>query len=160
MIEQIRQRTSGADMLSLVLDFAAECFSRVAVFMVRNDAAIGLAQRGLSQAGGPDDAALAEMRVPLDEPAWFRQVLERREPLRAPPLDAGDEALTALLGTAAPSEAYVAPIVSGGHVAALVYADNLPDDAPLGDTAAFDGLLREVGRALDQTLLERSGGGG
>ncbi len=54
----------------------------------------------------------------------------------------------------------MAPIVSGGHVAALVYADNLPDDAPLGDTAAFDGLLREVGRALDQTLLERSGGGG
>jgi hypothetical protein len=156
VIERIRNRSSGADTLTLVLDFAAECFSRVAVFMVRDEVAIGLAQRGLSLAGGPDDAALSEMRVPVEEPAWFRQVIEQREPLQAPPTDVGDEALTTLLGSAAPSEAFIAPIESDGRVAALLYADNLPDDRPLGDVSALVSVLREAGMALDQALLERT----
>ncbi len=156
VMERIRDRTSGADLLMLVLDFVAESFSRVAVFMVRDGAAIGLAQRGLSLAGGPDDAALGEMRVPLEEPAWFRRAIERREPLRAPPSDAGDEALAALLGSVAPSEAYVAPIETDGCVVALLYADNLPDDRPLGDTSALAAVLREAGLALNQALLERT----
>ncbi len=156
IIERIRDRSSGADLLTLVLDFAAESFSRVAVFMVRDDVAIGLAQRDLSLADGPDDPALAEMRVPLEEPAWFRQVVERHEPIQAPPSDAGDEALAALLGSAAPSEAYVAPIESDGRVVALLYADNLPDDRPLGDTRALAAVLREAGLAFDQALLERT----
>ena len=39
---------------------------------------------------------------------------------------------------------------------ALLYADNLPDHRPLGDTRALAAVLREAGLALDQALLERT----
>ena len=39
---------------------------------------------------------------------------------------------------------------------ALLYADNLPDDRPIGDTSALDAVLREAGLALNETLLERT----
>jgi hypothetical protein len=41
-------------------------------------------------------------------------------------------------------------------VAALLYADDLPESRPLGDTAALAVVLREAGLALDRALRERS----
>ena len=55
-----------------------------------------------------------------------------------------------------PKEAYVAPIHSGGRVAALLYADDLPEGRPLGDTSSLTVVLREAGLALDRALEERA----
>ena len=131
---RLRDPASRGDVLSLVLRFAAETFSRVAMFMVRDDQAVGIAQLGLPKAGGPDDAAIGEVVLPAREPAWFRRVIDGRNPLASAPDDDGDQRLAVLLGNALPREAYVAPIESGERVVALLYADNLPGDGPLGDT--------------------------
>ena len=64
--------------------------------------------------------------------------------------------ISTLLGAAPPKEAYVAPIESGGRVAALLYADNLPDDRPIGDTTALEIVLHEAGLAFDRALLEHA----
>ena len=56
----------------------------------------------------------------------------------------------------APSQVYVAPIESAGCVVALLYADNLPGGAPLGDTTALEIVLHEAGLALDRASLERA----
>jgi hypothetical protein len=61
-----------------------------------------------------------------------------------------------LLGNAIPEEAYVAPIESGDHVVALVYADNLPGGEPIGDTSALEVVLHEAGLALDRAWMERA----
>jgi hypothetical protein len=153
---RLRDPASRGDVLSLVLRFAAETFSRVAVFMVREEHAIGLAQIGLPKAGGPDDAGIGEVVVPHREPAWFRAVLEGRNPVRAVPEDEGDQRLAVLLGNGIPGEAYVAPIESGESVVALLYADNLPGGEPIGDTAALEVILHEAGLALERALLERA----
>jgi GAF domain-containing protein len=60
------------------------------------------------------------------------------------------------LGRDVPSEAYVAPIVSSGRVVALLYADNVPDGSPLGDTTILEIALHEAGLALERALLERA----
>ena len=39
---------------------------------------------------------------------------------------------------------------------ALLYADNLPGGAPLGDTTALEIVLHEAGLALDRASLERA----
>jgi hypothetical protein len=153
---RLRDPGSKGDVLSLALRFAGESFARVAIFMVRDEQAIGIAQLGLPKAGGPGDGGISEVVVPHREPAWFRRVLDGRNAVRGAPGDEGDQRLAVLLGNTIPTEAYVAPIESGERVIALLYADNLPGGEPLGDTAALEVLLHEAGMALDRAVLERA----
>ena len=39
---------------------------------------------------------------------------------------------------------------------ALLYADNLPEGLPIGDTTMLSIVLHEAGLALDRALLERA----
>jgi hypothetical protein len=61
-----------------------------------------------------------------------------------------------LLGNEIPGEAYVAPIVTGERVVALLYADNLPTRAAILDTGSLEVLLHAAGIALDRAVLERT----
>jgi hypothetical protein len=147
-----------ADVLSGVLDLAAGSFSRAALFLVRGDQVEGLAQRGLPRAGGPDDEAIRELRIDADLAAWFRLVIESGQPRSAPPSDEGDRVLAALLGRTLAPEAWVAPILGGGDVIALLYADNLPEGRALPDPAPLSEAVSEAGRALERAARERLAG--
>jgi len=154
--ERLRDPSVRGEVLSLILEFAAGSFSRVAIFMVRDDEAVGMAQAGLSKAGGPDDSEFRQVAIPANRPAWFRRVLQSGEGKQASPQDEGDRQLAAMLGESLPKSAYVAPIESNQNVVALVYADNLPGDAPIGDTTSLEIVLHEAGLALERALLERA----
>ena len=143
-------------MLSLVLGFAAERFPRVAMFMLRDDLAVGIAQAGLAGSGGPDDDAIRTASVRVEGSHWFRSVMETRSALRSPPTGDTDLQLVRQLGNAVPAEAYVAPILGSEGVVALIYADTLPGREPLGDTTALEIVLHEAGLALDRALLTRT----
>jgi len=153
---RMRDSSSRGRVLPQVLQFASEGLSRVAMFMIRDGTAQGIAQVGLPKAGGPDQRGLREVTLPHREPAWFRAVFDSRSPVRAAPSDEGDQRLAVLLGNAIPEEAYVAPIESGEHVVALLYADNLPGGEPIGDTSALEVVLHEAGLALDRAWMERA----
>jgi hypothetical protein len=153
---RMRDPSSSGEVLPHVLHFASEMFSRVAMFMIRDGTARGIAQVGLPKAGGPDEPGLRGVVLPHREPAWFRRALDSRGPVRAAPSGDGDQRLAVLLGNAIPDEAYVAPIESGEQVIALLYADNLPGDEPIGDTSALEVVLHEAGLALDRAWLERA----
>jgi hypothetical protein len=155
--ERLRDPSTQGEVLTLVLDFASESFSRVAMFMVRDDAAVGMAQRGLPPTGGPDDAGMRGIEFGPDAmPELFEAVLAQRAAKRSPIRGARDRALATRLGAATPREAYIAPIESGGRVVALLYADNLPDERPLPDPTGLEIVLHEVGLVLDRALLERT----
>jgi hypothetical protein len=153
---RMRDASSKGGILSQVLQFASEGLSRVAMFMIRDGTAQGIAQVGLPKAGGPDQRGLREVALPDREPAWFRRVFDSRSPVLAAPSDEGDQRLAVLLGNAIPEEAYVAPIESGGRVAALLYADNLPGGEAIGDTRALEVVLHEAGLALDRAWMEQA----
>ena len=153
---RIRDPASRGEVLAHVMAFASEHFARVAMFMVRDDRVVGMAQTGLPRAGGPGDDAFREVDLPRDEAGLFRRVLQLRAAVRGAPADEGDQRLAVLLGNAIPDELYVAPIESGGEVVALLYADNLPAGGPLGDTSAVEIVLHEAGLALDRAVLERA----
>ncbi len=153
---RLRDPATRGEVLTRVLEFAAEIFSRVAIFMLRDDVIVGMAQAGLARAGGPGDDELRGLCMPANESAWLRAAIETGEAVRAAPSNAGDHRLAALLGSGIPKQAYVAPIHSGGQVAALIYADDLPQSKPLADTTALAIVLHEAGLALDRALLERA----
>jgi len=147
---------SRGEVLPLVIRFASESFSRVAMFMLRDDSIVGIAQSGLGRVGGPDDEGLQNIRIGREECAWFRRVFETGASVASGPEDDGDRAFSSLLGDQTAARAYVAPISSAGQIVALLYADNLPDQAPLGDTSALEVVLHHAGLALDRAVLERA----
>ncbi len=154
--ERIRDPANHGEVLKLVLRFAAESFSRVAMFMIRDETAVGVAQIGLSRGGGPSDAQFREIEFPAAEAGWFKTVLETRTSLCSPATGDGDRVLARQIGDREPAQAYVAPILSGGRVVALLYADNLPGAEPVGDTSVIEIALHEAGLALERVLLERA----
>ena len=155
--ERLRDPATQGEVLTLVLDYGAETFGRIAMFMVRDDVAIGMAQRGLPESGGPDDEGMRALCLGPDEmPALFRRVLDERSAVRCRPQSESDRRLTSRLGAALPAQTYAAPIESGGAVVAIVYADDLPGDDPLPDTTAFEIVLHEAGLVLDRAVLERA----
>jgi hypothetical protein len=152
----LREASSRGEVLPLVIRFAAETFSRVAMFGVRDGEVHGMAGAGLSAAGGPDDAALRQVSARASESAWLRRALETHAPFRAPASDEGDRALAARLGDRVASEVYWAPIESAGQVIALLYGDNLPHGRALSDSSALEVVLHHAGLALDRAALERA----
>jgi hypothetical protein len=153
---KLRERARQGEVLSNVISFAAQSFSRVALFMLREDHLVGMAQIGLGKAGGPDDAALRDVHLTARESSWVRRVLDTRLPVRGRPVDDGDHRLCVLLGNEVPSEAFLAPLESANRVVAVLYADNLPGRDLLPDTGALEVVMHEAGLALDRSLLERA----
>ncbi len=154
--QRMRDPDTRGEVLSLVLDFAAESFARVAIFMVRDETAVGIAQRGLPAAGGPDDDEFSGLEIAAADVEWFARVIEGRSAIAQAPLGDGDWALSLRLGDRSPTQAYIAPIESGGRVVALLYADNLPAGGPIPDTTILQIVLHEAGLALERALLERA----
>ena len=154
--ERIRDPANHGEVLKLVLKFASESFSRVAMFMVRDEMALGVAQIGLPNGGGPDDAQFREIALPAADVGWFKSVLDTRTSICSPVTGEGDRALASQIGDREPAQAYVAPILSGGRVVALLYADNLPGEESVGDTSVIEIALHEAGLALERVLLERA----
>jgi hypothetical protein len=152
---RIREGAAHGDVLPQVLAFAAQTFARVALFMIRDDQALGIAQIGLSRAGGPDEEGLREIHIDAREPAWFRAVLDQRAPHRGAPSDDGDQRLAVMLGNEIPGEAYLAPIQTADHVVAILYGDNLPSRAAIPETSGLEVVIDSAGIALERTQLER-----
>jgi hypothetical protein len=147
---------SQGEILPLVIRHARETFARVAMFMVRDDMVVGIAQSGLQSCGGPDDEGLRGMNFQGESSAWLRGVLNSRQPLVAPPQDNGDFELARALGELSAGEAYLAPVVSEGLVVAVLYGDNLPANQPIGDTSQVEVALEHAGLALGREVRQRT----
>jgi hypothetical protein len=154
--QRLRSLTAPSEILSLVVDCAAQHLPRVALFAVRDGTAWGIAARGLERCGGPTDARLRRIATPVSESAWFQRALDSRRPSVAPPQGEGDLALARQLGTELPDHAYVAPIEVGDEVVALLYGDSLPEGGPARDLSALEVLLHIACIGLDRARLTRA----
>jgi hypothetical protein len=155
--ERLRDPASEADVLDVVLDFAAEVFHRVAIFMIGEESVDVIAQRGLDPAGGSSEEQGAAISFPCEEqPEVFRRVLERRAAIVSSLGGDGDERLAMLLGLSGARRAYVAPIESGGCVVGFLYADSQPQTDAIPDTTALEIVLHEAGLVKDRAQLRRA----
>jgi hypothetical protein len=148
------------EVLNVALAFAAEHFERVALFLVRDGQAEGLAALGFERASGPGDDAVREISVRAADSRWLAAVLEGEAPVRAAADGPGDHELAARLGDGVPGEAWLAPVISGDRVVAILYGDNLPSGEPLGPSEALEAALERAGRVLEQAMEERARGEG
>ncbi|HYN14726.1 MAG TPA: hypothetical protein VES66_02935 [Terriglobales bacterium] len=139
--------TSQADILNVLLDFAARFSGRVALFVVRGDSATVWQARGF-----PDDNGLRNFNLNLADKVVSRVVQERV------PVAAGldfDPTFLAKVGHAAGGNAILLPLVLREKVSALVYGDCGLEGGKL-DVAALKLLVRSAGMWLEVLALRKA----
>ncbi len=100
--------------------------SRRAIFLVRNDLAIGWSAQGFGEA----DLSIPSLELSIRDGGPFDRLTEGRAALLLSTVDCGR--LCSRLETALPLEGVLIPLVLRGQVAAALYADRSTGDPPLG----------------------------
>ena len=156
MIQELNDPSSNGQITLLVLRFAAELMNRAVIFVVGKNYVAGLGQFGIELDGRDPEKQVRKMRIPLNEPSIFQEVVEKRIPLKKPLKPTKwNQYLIENLGGIEPKEVFVAPIISSGKVAAILYGDNVPEDKEIGDTESLEIFLIQAGLAMEKALLER-----
>ena len=156
MLEELNNPSLGGGIILLVLRFASEFMNRAVIFLVKEDAIVGLGQFGIELASGSADLMVRRMRIPSSEPSIFSAVLREVGAVKTRMgVTEWDLYLERQLGGEIPEEVFLGPIVSEGKVVAILYGDNLPEEKSVGDTAALEIFLSQAGLAMEKALLER-----
>jgi CheY-like chemotaxis protein len=156
MISELNDPGSNGQITLLILRFASELMNRAVIFLVAKNQLAGLGQFGILIDGADPQKHVRQIRIPLNEPSIFREAIQKRLPLKKPLKDTKwNKYLVERLGGAAPKEVFVAPIIAGGKIAAILYGDNAPDDREIGDTESLEIFLAQAGLAMEKALLER-----
>lgn len=155
MMEELYDPALGGGIILLVLRFASEFMNRAVVFFVKRDEIAGLGQFGIIDQEGLAESKVRNLRIPRGEVSLFSQVIESQLPVKIKPDDSewSRHLLSQLGGD--PVEVFLGPIVSEGKVVAVLYGDNLPEKAPIGDTDALEIFLSQAGLAMEKALLLR-----
>ena len=120
---KLQEASSRGEILPVVLDFASELFTRVAILIVREEQVFAIAGRGIDalEVDPLDSSPPVSLQV-LDS-GWIRQVLATGKSAGGPPLTSADQDLLTRFGGVVPDSAYLGPIESSGTTVAIIYCD-------------------------------------
>lgn len=156
MVQELNNAALGGGILLLVLRFASEFMNRAVIFMVKEKEIVGLGQFGIEFEDEIADARIRKIKIPVDEPSIFSEVLNEKIARKLALEDCSwDNNLKDALGGGEPEEVFVGPLLSEGRVVAILYGDNLPQALPVGETEALEIFLMHAGLTMEKNLLER-----
>ena len=153
---ELSNPVAGGQISLLILRFAAEVMNRAVLFTANDAEVAGLGQFGIEDPEANPDRLVRRIRIPLGEPSVFHDVVSKRSILQGPlEENAWNARLLACLGGGRPVDAFVAPIVAGESVVAVLYGDNLPERKPVKNPEALEIFLTQAGLAFEKAILER-----
>jgi len=157
MFDELRFPTATAEVTLLTLRYASEVVNRAILFMVKKDEVRGLGQFGIELASGASpDRVVRNIRIPLNTPSLFRNVIESRRTYLGP-MESNDQNnyFVNEVGGSKPDAVLALPLVVDNKVALIVYGDNLPDLKPIRGVETLEIFMNQAGMALEKALLER-----
>ncbi|NKE72302.1 DUF4388 domain-containing protein [Candidatus Manganitrophus noduliformans] len=156
MIEELSGPASGSEITLLVLRFASEVMNRAIIFLVRSDDILGLGQFGLQVRDESADEKIREVQIPLNEPSLFREVIAKKSSYKGGlAQEKWHRYFLDQIGGGWPKEVFLAPLLNGSEVIALLYGDNLPHQTPIPETEGLEAFVRVAGFAFGKAKLER-----
>lgn len=156
MLQELNNPSLGGGIILLVLRFASELMNRAVIFLVKEDAVVGLGQFGIELDNASADLNIRRMSIPRDKPSVLASALEGMAPVKVKFGNSEwDQYLQEQLGGTCPGEVFLGPILSEGKVVAMLYGDNLPGGETIGDTESLEIFLSQAGLAMEKALLER-----
>ncbi|MBS1127868.1 MAG: diguanylate cyclase [Nitrospirae bacterium] len=157
MFDELRFPTATAEVTLLTLRYASEVVNRAILFMVKKDEVRGLGQFGIELASGASpDKVVRNIRIPLNTPSLFRNVIESRRTYLGP-MESNDQNnyFVNEVGGSRPDVVLALPLVVDNKVALIVYGDNLPDLKSIRGVETLEIFMNQAGMALEKALLER-----
>lgn len=143
------------DVSLMVLRFAGEFFRRAILFAPRKDFFLGIGAVAEGNSGITSES-VREIKISMGYESILKEVYDNKRPVKRRLLEVeGDRILAEKLGGFEPSEAFAAPILVAGRVAAIIYCDNAPDSKEIGETNALEVFIIQAGLVMEKMLLER-----
>ncbi len=156
MFDELRFPTATAEVTLLILRYASEVVNRAILFMVKKEEVRGLGQFGIELQGRSADQVVRAIKIPLNQPSLFLNVIESRRSYVGP-LEATttNNYLATELGGAMPDQVMAIPLIVDGKVALVVYGDNQPERRPIRGLDTLEIFMSQAGMALEKALLEK-----
>lgn len=156
MLQELADPLLGGGVILLILRFASEMLNRAVIFNLHDHEIVGIGQFGLEQVTENADRLVGNLRLKVTAGSLFDQVIQGKKALKGKLTSAcPDSELLHHFGGLEPFEVFVGPLISNGKVVAIIYADNLPDQRPVGNVEAFEVFLSQAGMAMERVLMER-----
>jgi hypothetical protein len=154
-VKEIEAQQSQADVLKALLRAAVDFADRVALFVVKNEQAIGWR---LAKADDPDLEMIGGVSLPLSaQTIVTRAVRERMKVSGANAADSDYALLLDQLG-GAPAAVTSIPLIVRGKVVAVLYADSSSTDANAMNGDALELVARVASMAVNLVSIQRAAG--
>lgn len=153
---RLQGASSRGEVLPVVLDYASQFFTRVAILAVRDEEVFAIAGRGIDSLEVDPLDPPPEVSLRTLDPGWIRDVIETCELVVAPPRTEADRMLLDRFGGLEPEQVFLAPIESDGVVMALLYGDQAGAGGAPPDTSGLEVVLHHAATSLDRAALERA----
>jgi hypothetical protein len=152
-VREIEAQKSQADVLKALLRGAVDFADRVALFVVKNDQAIGWR---LAKVDDPDLEMIGGVSLPLSaQTIVTRAVRDRITTSGADAVDSDYAMLLDQLG-GAPAVVTAMPLIVRGKVVAVLYADTSSTDTNAMNVDALDLLTRVASMAVNLVSIQRA----
>jgi len=154
LTQELRFPNSASEITLLILRFASDIFQRGVLFMAGKKEIVGLGQFGLGIESA--DEKIRSIVLDLGKSDFLKRIVQEQMPYKgAVERDEVTRYLIDELGGTWPSEAAFFPVIAEGKVAALLFADNVSEDAAMPETEGLEIFISHAGLALEKSLLQR-----
>jgi len=154
-VREIEAQQSQADVLKALLRGAVDFADRVALFVVKNEQAIGWR---LAKVNDPDLEMIGGVSLPLSaQTIVTRAARDRTTTSGADAVDSDYAMLLDQLG-GAPAVVTAMPLIVRGKVVAVLYADSSSTDTNAMNMDALDLLTRVAAMAVNLVSIQRAAG--
>ena len=151
VLADLAATTSRKEIGRVILDFSALFFNRVALFVVNEDMLFGWDGRG----EGMDSRMALAIMLPLSRRSIFKTVVETGAYFLGPiPESPINRRFLAGLGTAWPKTALLLPLLLGGKVAAILYADMGDKKEVAVQLPPLQAVLATASQAFSRLILK------
>jgi CheY-like chemotaxis protein len=156
MTKKLVEPGGSTDVSRLVMEVAASFLERGVLFVVKGDAARGLAAFGVGRSAKHSTETAQGMSVEIAHSPAFAEAVRRGSAYRlSKDLESLDGPMFKVIGRGQASEAVLIPLLYNRATLLLLYGDNAPSGRALGDLGGLELFIAQAGMALENKLLQR-----
>jgi hypothetical protein len=156
MTKKLVEPGGSTDVSRLVMEVAARFLERGVLFVVKGDAARGLAAFGVGRSAKHCTETAQGISVEIAHSPAFAEAVRRGSAYRlSNDLSSLDGPMFKVIGRGQASEAVLIPLLYTRATLLLLYGDNAPSGRALGDLGGLELFMAQAGMALENKLLQR-----